>query len=135
VKRVKQAKQNKLNQLTLDELARAAGTTGRNVRAFQTQGLLPRPDLVGRTGYYGPGHLERLKAILRLQGEGFSLASIALLFRAVEAGMTLEQVLGLAPRASSGESEDELFSGWPNTPRGQLLSVVPTNLLGLPSAS
>jgi hypothetical protein len=134
-KEVKGVDDNQANQLTLDELARAARTTGRNVRALQTQGLLPRPDLVGRTGFYGPDHLERLRAILRLQSEGFSLASIALLFRAVEAGMTLEQVLGLAPRASVGESEDDPFSGWPNTPRGQLLSVVPTNLFGLPTAS
>src|ERR1700691_1813544 len=80
---------------TVDELARAAGTTTRQVRALQTQGLLPRPDLVGRTGYYDAGHLERLRAILRLQADGFSLAALGTLLRAWEAGMSLTHVLGL----------------------------------------
>jgi DNA-binding transcriptional MerR regulator len=127
-----------VNRLTLDELARGAGTTGRNIRALQTHGLLPRPDLVGRTGFYGPEHFERLRAILRLQRSGFSLASIAVLFSAAESGMSLEQVLGLSPRAATDEADevdDDLFSGWPTASRGQLLSVVPTNLPGLPSAS
>ena len=51
-------------RFTVDELARLGGTTGRNVRAFQTQGLLPRPELVGRTGFYGDEHLERLRAVV-----------------------------------------------------------------------
>ena len=61
---------------TIDELARAAGTTTRQVRALQTQGLLPHPDLVGRTGYYDADHLDRLRAILRLQADGL-LARLA----------------------------------------------------------
>src|SRR5580704_9923308 len=80
---------------TVDELARAAGTTTRQVRALQTQGLLPRPRLVRRTGYYDTGHLERLRAILRLQAEGFSLSSLVTLLGAWESDMTLAQVLGL----------------------------------------
>ena len=57
-------------RFTVDELARAAGTTTRQVRALQTRGLLPRPGLVGRTGYYDAGHLDRLRAIVRLQADG-----------------------------------------------------------------
>lgn len=124
-----------VGRLTLDELARLAGTTGRNVRAFQTQGLLPRPSLVGRTGVYGTEHVERLRTILRLQGEGFSLASIAVLFGALEAGLTLEQVLGVVDRSETNAVDDEeLFVGWPSTRKGQLLSAVPSNVFALPVA-
>src|SRR5580658_2457932 len=83
------------DQLTVDRLAYLSGTTTRNVRAFQTLGLLPRPTLHGRTGLYGPEHLDRLRAILRLQRSGFSLGAIGTLFAAWERGLTLEQVLGL----------------------------------------
>jgi DNA-binding transcriptional MerR regulator len=123
-----------VGNLTLDELARLAGTTGRNVRAFQTQGLLPRPGLVGRTGYYGPEHLKRLTKILRLQGEGFSLASIGVLFRALEEGLTLGQVLEVENRPEATDDDDELFVGWPKPRKGQLLSAVPSNVLALPAA-
>jgi len=124
-------------RFTVDELARLGGTTGRNVRAFQTQGLLPRPELVGRTGFYGDEHLERLRAVLRLQREGFSLASIAVLFGALDAGRTLEQVIGLPHRSHVDELDDDdaLFEGWPNTRNGELFSVVPTNLIRMPTAS
>src|ERR1700690_1469675 len=112
--------------LTVDELARAARTTTRQVRALQTQGLLPRPDLVGRTGFYGADHLGRLRAVLRLQASGFSLGSLATLLRAWEAGMTLGQVLGLDPEPHPGTEDDlDVFgdlagaAGWSPPPRGR----------------
>jgi DNA-binding transcriptional MerR regulator len=125
--------------LTIDEFARLAGTTGRQVRAFQTHGLLTRPMLVGRTGFYDVEQLERLQAILRLQREGFSLAGIAVLLRALDTAMTLEDVVGLRGN-SSGEFEvededEEEFAGWPDSPKGQLLSVIPPTLLDLSLAS
>jgi DNA-binding transcriptional MerR regulator len=82
------------NLLTIDELAAAAGTTTRRVRSLQTLGLLPHPELHGRTGAYGPRHQERLAAILRLQDAGYSLQSLTLLFRALRDGQTLAAVLG-----------------------------------------
>jgi DNA-binding transcriptional MerR regulator len=60
-------------QLTIDELARRAGMTVRNVRAHQSRGLLPPPEIRGRTGYYGADHVDRLELIKDLQAEGFSL--------------------------------------------------------------
>jgi DNA-binding transcriptional MerR regulator len=63
-------------QLTIDELARRAGMTVRNVRAHQSRGLLPPPEIRGRTGYYGADHLDRLELIKDLQAEGFSLEVI-----------------------------------------------------------
>lgn len=62
--------------MTLDELARLSGMTARNVRAHQERGLLPPPQVRGRVGYYGQDHLDRLRMIVELQGEGLSLAAV-----------------------------------------------------------
>ena len=62
--------------LTIDELAAQVGMTVRNVRAHQSRGLLPPPDIQGRTGYYGPEHVARLELIKDLQAEGFNLEAI-----------------------------------------------------------
>jgi DNA-binding transcriptional MerR regulator len=122
-------RRKELVALTVDQLARAAGTTTRQVRALQSQGLLPHPRLVGRTGYYDHDHLGRLRAILRLQAEGFSLAAIAALIRAWETGATLEQVLGLPSRRVAAGDDTDAFEGWPAQRRGRLLSVVPSTVL------
>jgi len=129
-------------RFTVDELARAAGTTTRQVRALQTRGLLPRPGLVGRTGYYDTGHLDRLRAILRLQAEGFSLAALATLLRAWDRGTTLAEVLGLrAPPVPAPDTESDVFgdlagtAGWFPPRRGRLLSLVPSTILDQPAAS
>lgn len=63
-------------EMTIDELARATGTTVRNIRAHQTRGLLPPPAIRARTGYYGPEHVERLRLIQAMQTEGFRLDAI-----------------------------------------------------------
>jgi DNA-binding transcriptional MerR regulator len=83
--------------LRIDEVARTSGVTARNVRAYQSLGLLPAPRLVGRVGWYDDGHLRRLRAIGRLQTRGFSLAAIKGLFDAYDGGETLGAVLGLDP--------------------------------------
>ncbi len=62
--------------LTIDQLAARAGMTVRNVRAHASRGLLPPPQLRGRTAYYGADHLARLELIAGLQQQGFSLAAI-----------------------------------------------------------
>src|SRR5215218_10242869 len=50
--------------------------TVRNVRAHQSRGLLPPPEVRGRTGYYGAEHVARLELIRTLQDDGFTLESI-----------------------------------------------------------
>jgi LuxR family maltose regulon positive regulatory protein len=112
----------------IDELARAAGVTTRNVRALQTQGLLPGPSLVGRTGAYDESHLIRLRAVLRLQARGFSRAAIRELFAAWQAGATLEDVLGMPARqrrrASAASPFDVLADSLP-TWRGPGAGLLP----------
>ena len=71
------------------------GLSTRNVRAYQSLGLVPRPELEGRVGRYGPAHLERLRAVRRLQEQGFSLAGIRVLLDAYGRGQSLADVLGL----------------------------------------
>lgn len=120
---------------TVDELARAAGCSARNVRAMQSAGLLAPPELHGRTGYYGEEHLRRLDAVLRLQGEGFSLASLRALFAAYDEGARLEDVLGLPARGArrpSSEAAHDPFEGFARRPRtGRVLAVVPSPVLGM----
>jgi DNA-binding transcriptional MerR regulator len=63
-------------QITIDVLARETGTTVRNVRAYQSRGLLPPPMVRARTGYYGQEHITRLRMIQAMQAEGFRLDAI-----------------------------------------------------------
>jgi DNA-binding transcriptional MerR regulator len=63
-------------ELTIDQLAQRTGMTVRNVRAHQSRGLLPPPEVRGRTGYYGPEHITRIELIRELQADGFSLELI-----------------------------------------------------------
>ena len=60
----------------IDELAQRTGMTVRNIRAHQSRGLLPPPQVRGRTGYYGPEHVARIELIKELQADGFNLEAI-----------------------------------------------------------
>ena len=82
-------------RLTIDELARSAGQTTRNVRAYQERGLLPPPTKVGRTGYYDDSHLARLKVIADLLERGYSLAAIGDLLDVWHRGGDVGKLLGL----------------------------------------
>jgi DNA-binding transcriptional MerR regulator len=70
------------DELTIDELAQRSGMTVRNIRAHQSRGLLPPPQIRARTGYYGREHLERLRVIQAMQSEGFNLKAIQRLLAA-----------------------------------------------------
>ncbi len=82
-------------EYSIDELARVAGTTVRNVRAYQDRGLLPPPERRGRAGIYRQGHLSRLNVIHQLLERGFTIANIKELLEAWESGQDLDHVLGL----------------------------------------
>ena len=79
----------------IDELAREADTTVRNVRAYQDRGLLPPPRREGRVGIYTEAHLARLRLIGQLLERGYSLANIAELVSAWERGQDVGELLGL----------------------------------------
>jgi len=91
-------------ELTIDELARRSGMTVRNIRAHQSRGLLPAPDVRGRTGFYGPRHETRIGLIRELQADGFKLEAISRLLDS--AGGSSEEVLRFT-RAVKAPFEDE----------------------------
>lgn len=79
--------------LTIEQLAAESGMSVRNIRAHQARGLLPAPDVRNRVGYYGAGHLARLRLISQLQADGFNLRGI-------------ERLIG----GASGEASDAIMS-------------------------
>jgi DNA-binding transcriptional MerR regulator len=119
--------------LTVDELARAADTTTRNVRSYQTRGLLPPPTMRGRVGYYGRDHVARLRLIASLQSRGYSLAAIGDLLDAWENRRTVGELLGLEKELTSSVRDereeivtrDELMGHFPLLDAGlELMSRV-----------
>jgi DNA-binding transcriptional MerR regulator len=104
--------------LTIDQLAQRTGMTVRNVRAHQSRGLLPPPEVRGRTGYYGPEHVARLELIQGMQADGFSLELIRRLLEGAGSS-TAALRFSRALRAPFGEREppevisaDELAERW-----------------------
>jgi DNA-binding transcriptional MerR regulator len=91
-------------ELTIDELARRTGMTVRNIRAHQSRGLLPPPDVRGRTGFYGAEHIARIELIRELQSDGFKLEAIGRLLDS--AGGSSDEVLRFT-RAVKAPFEDE----------------------------
>ncbi|MFE8072925.1 MerR family transcriptional regulator [Marinobacteraceae bacterium S3BR75-40.1] len=109
-------------EYTVDELARVAGTTVRNVRAYQDRGLLPPPERRGRVGVYSGLHLSRLRLISNLLKRGYGLGNIKEMVSAWEKGGDLGDLLGLeqaitspwtneAPSYITREEMRELFAG------------------------
>lgn len=96
-------------EFSIDELARKAGMTVRNVRAYQERGLLPSPERRGRRGVYGVSHLSRLRIIGQLLERGYTLANIDELIQTWEKGQNLSQLLGL---------ETAITSPWSDEPAG-----------------
>ncbi len=94
----------------IDELAREAGTTVRNVRAYQDRGLLPPPRRSGRVGLYTEAHLARLRLIGQLLERGYTLANIAELISAWERGQDIGELLGLEAALVQPWSDEQ--AGW-----------------------
>lgn len=108
-------------ELRIDELARAADTTVRNVRAYQERGLLPSPHRRGRVGIYGPEHLARLRMIGSMLERGYSLANVAELIEAWEKGHDIGKLLGL---------EEALTSPWTDEAPQRITMARLRDLLG-----
>jgi DNA-binding transcriptional MerR regulator len=83
-----------MTEYRIDDLAQRAGTTVRNVRAYQERGLLAPPRRQGRAGVFDDEHLRRLRMIGRLLERGYTLANIGELLDAWEKGRAIDEVLG-----------------------------------------
>ena len=73
---VQQRRPASSHTMTIEELATQVGMTVRNIRAYNSAGLLPPPTLRGRLGLYGEEHLAQLQAIRMLRNQGLSLERI-----------------------------------------------------------
>src|ERR1700729_930450 len=79
----------------IDDLARLAGTTTRNIRVYRDRGLLPPPLRVGRIALYNDTHLTRLRLITSMLDRGYNIAHVREMLSAWEEGKNLGDVLGL----------------------------------------
>lgn len=91
----------------IDDLARAAGMTVRNVRVYQDRGLLPPPRRAGRVAFYSDAHLARLRLIGALLERGYTFAQITDLVGAIESGRDLGAVLGLEAALTAPWSDEQ----------------------------
>ncbi len=98
------------DEYTIDQLAHASGVTVRNIRAHQSRGLLPAPEVRGRTGFYTREHVARLQLINEMQADGFNLGAIKRILDGMPPG-SAGQVLGLerALRTPWGDEEPEIM--------------------------
>ncbi len=94
-------------RLRIDELAAQTGVTSRNIRAYREKGLLPAPDLEGRTGYYTEEHVTRLEIIEDLQRRGFSLEAIRQTLDAWSVGGDFSHLVGLQSILNSPFHDEE----------------------------
>jgi len=83
------------NEYRIEELARLAGTTTRNIRVYRDRGLLPPPLRVGRIALFNDTHLTRLRLITSMLDRGYNIAHVREMLSAWEEGKNLGDVLGL----------------------------------------
>lgn len=105
-------------RMTIGELARRTGMTIRNIRAHQTRGILPPPEVHGRTGYYNEEHVARIELTREMQAEGLNLEAIRRVLESTE-GSSREMVdFARAVRAPFEDETpeildpDELAADW-----------------------
>lgn len=59
--------------LTIDQLAQRVAMTARNIREWQTLGLVPPPEKRGRVGIYSDEHVAIINHVKNLKSQGFPL--------------------------------------------------------------
>jgi DNA-binding transcriptional MerR regulator len=103
---VESARETPAREYTIDELAAASEVPSRTIRFYQSEGVLPRPEMRGRVAYYGPSHVERLRLIASLQDRGLRIGAIRELVSRIDKGeVDVAEWLGL---------EAELQAPWAN---------------------
>lgn len=93
-------------ELTIDQLAHETGVSSRNIRYYQTRGLLPAPTVRGRMGYYDDRHVDRLRLINELSSEGLNLQAIGWLLAGTGA-VDSDDLRGLKRAVLDGWVSDE----------------------------
>lgn len=79
----------------IEELARLAGTTTRNIRVYRDRGLLHPPLRVGRIALFNDTHLTRLRLVTSMLDKGYNIAHVHEMLSAWEQGKDLGDMLGL----------------------------------------
>src|ERR1700733_4565678 len=79
----------------IEELARLAGTTTRNIRVYRDRALLHPPLRVGRIALFNDTHLTRLRLITSLLDKGYNIAHVHEMLNAWEQGKDVADMLGL----------------------------------------
>ena len=95
--------------MTIGELARRTGMTVRNIRAHQTRGLLPPPEVHGRTGYYTEEHVARIELTREMQAEGLNLEAIRRVLDSTEGSSSEIVDFARAVRAPFEDETPEIF--------------------------
>ena len=96
-------------KMTIGELARRTGMTVRNIRAHQTRGLLPPPEVHGRTGYYTEEHVARIELTREMQAEGLNLEAIRRVLDSTEGSSSEIVDFARAVRAPFEDETPEIF--------------------------
>ena len=79
----------------IEELARLAGTTTRNIRVYRDRNLLHPPLRVGRIALFNDTHLTRLRLITSMLDRGYNISHVHEMLSAWEQGKNLGDMLGL----------------------------------------
>ena len=79
--------------MTVEQLATRTGVSVRNIRAYQTAGLMHPPRLDGRLGLYSPEHQGKLELIRDLRQQGFRLETIKSMLQKTPQGAWSEYAL------------------------------------------
>jgi len=80
------------DRLRIGELAAVSGVPVRTIRYYHQQGVLPRPRMQGRIGWYDGDHLARLRQVRTLQDRGYSLAAVGDMIRSGVPGILFDAV-------------------------------------------
>ena len=96
-----------MTEYRVDELARQAGTSVRNVRVYQDRGLLPPPRRAGRVGIYSDAHLARLRLIGQLLARGYTFATIGELLAVWERGGDIADIFALESAVGDPWTDEE----------------------------
>jgi DNA-binding transcriptional MerR regulator len=83
---------DRVETMSVEQLASRVGMTVRTVRFYAGRGLIPPPRREGRNGYYGPDHLARLELVRELQAHGFTLSAIEGYIERIPEGATPAEV-------------------------------------------